>query len=100
MNKYYKSGWKAVFLTWATFLQTNYGYSQVVANYSTAKFKNWIAFTGETGQYVEFPNNAYWKTEPDLTLECWLRLNDPVPQVFQHIFGNCWTTTGQGLDDN
>lgn len=100
MNKFYKSGRKIVFLTWATFLLSNYGYSQVVANYSSAKFKNWIAFTGEVGQYVEFPNNAYWKPEPDLTLECWIRLNEPVPTVFQHIFGNCWTNTGSGLEDN
>lgn len=55
---------------------------------------------GQSGEYVRFPDSPFWKPEPNFTLECWIRLNNNNPAVFQHISGNCWNTAGSGLDEN
>jgi|GEM_PF-4195453 gliding motility-associated-like protein len=67
--------------------------------YSTKTFKKWISFSAGAGEYAEFSASQYLRPDPDLTMECWIRLNNNNPQPFQHIFGNCWNPAG-GLESN
>ena len=67
--------------------------------YSSKTFKNWISFSGRSGEYAEFSASQFLRPDPDLTLECWIRLNNNNPQPFQHIFGNCWNSAGD-LESN
>jgi gliding motility-associated-like protein len=98
-HKFCKSLFLAAFLL-AGIISQNKAFAQVEANYSTAKFKNWVSFRGQQGEFVQFPNSPFWKPEPNLTLECWTRLNQPVPAIFQHIFGNCWNPNGSNFNSD